>query len=109
MLLVSAMHILLQIKFNDVQILAAEEMLNLFYELLPHLYGMKSCTLNAHTLIHFTKYVKWWGPLWTHSLFGLETMNGHITSVLHAEYRVSEQLSFSVDVCNTLGSLAHAD
>ena len=107
MLLVSAMHILLQIKLNDVQILAAEEMLNLFYELLPHLYGTKSCTLNAHSLIHLTKYVKRWGPLWTHSLFGFENMNGHITSMLHSKYRVSEQLSFSVDVCNTLGSLAN--
>ena len=98
------MHILLQIKLNDVQILAAEEMLNLFYLLLPHLYGTKSCTLNAHSLIHLTKYVKWWGPLWTHSLFGFETMNGY-----HHQYaaRVSEQLPFSVYVCNTLGTLAN--
>ena len=107
MLLVSAMHIFLQIKLNDVQILAAEEMPNIFYELLPHLYGTKSCTVNAHSLIHLTKYVKRCGPLLTHSLFGFETMNGHITSMLHSKYRVSEQLSFSVDVCNTLGSLAN--
>ena len=107
LLLVSTMHILLQVKLNDVQILAAEEMLNIFYQLLPHLYGTKSCTLNAHSLIHLTKYVRKWGPLWTRSLFAFENMNGHITSMLHSKYRVAEQLSFSVDVCNTLGFLAN--
>ena len=34
-------------------------------------------------------------------------MNGHIISMLHSKYRVAEQLSFSVDVCNTLGFLAN--
>ena len=34
-------------------------------------------------------------------------MNGHITSMLHSKYTVAEQLSFSCDVCNTLGFLAN--
>jgi hypothetical protein len=74
--------------------------------MLPELYGDKSCTLNAHLLVHLTTYVKLWGPLWTHSLFGFESMNGHITSMLHSKRKVAEQLTFSIDVCHVLGSLA---
>ena len=62
-LLVCAMHILLQSQLSEIQIQAAEEMLVTFYELLPKLYGDKNCTLNAHLLIHLTKYVRLWGHL----------------------------------------------
>ena len=86
-LLVCAMHILLQSQLSEVQIRAAEEMLATFYDLLPELYGDKNCTLNAHLLIHLTKYVRLWGPLWTHSAFGFESMNGYITSMIHSKHK----------------------
>lgn len=105
-LLVCAMHILLQSKLSEVQIKAAEVMLNDFYRLLPELYGDQSCTLNAHCLTHLVAYVRLWGPLWTHSLFSFESMNGHITSMIHSKRKVAEQLLFSIDVCQTIGSLA---
>ena len=104
-LLVCAMHILLQSQITEVQIQAAEEMLLSFHELIPELYGKKHCTLNAHLLIHLTKYVRLWGPLWTHSAFGFESMNGHITSMIHSKHKIADQLVFSIDVANTLGSL----
>lgn len=105
-LLVCAIHILLQTKVNEIQIQAAEKMLGDFYAMLPELYGPKSCTLNAHCLTHLTTYVRLWGPLWTQSLFGFESMNGHLTSMIHSTRKVAEQLSFSIDVCHVLGSLA---
>lgn len=105
-LLVCAMHILLQSELTEIKIEAAEQMLKDYYILLPELYGLKSCTLNAHCLTHLTTFVRLWGPLWTHSLFGFESMNGHITSMVHSKYKVAEQLSFSVDVCHTIGELA---
>ena len=74
--------------------------------MLPNLYGIRSCTLNAHSLIHLGMYVRLWGPLWTHSLFGYESLNGHLTSMIHSRYKVAEQLSFSLDVIQTIGSLA---
>jgi len=83
-LLVSAIHILLQEKVITEQVDAAEVMLQDFYQLLPELYGETSCTLNAHSLTHLAMFVKLWGPLWTHSLFGYENMNGHITSLIHS-------------------------
>ena len=42
-----------------------------------------------------------WGPLWTHSLFGIESYNGHMTSLIHSKYRIAEQLSFSIKVSET--------
>lgn len=74
--------------------------------MLPELYGDSSCTLNAHSLIHLTTYVRSWGPLWTHSLFGFESFNGHVTNMIHSKYKVAEQLSFSLDVIQAIGSLA---
>ena len=88
------------------QVTAAEEMLKDYYELLPELYGMKSCTLNAHSLTHLAAYVRLWGPLWTHSAFGFESMNGHLTSMIHSKYRIADQVLFAIDVSNTLGMLS---
>ena len=91
---------------TNAQVLVAERMLQDYYIMLPELYGPKCCTLNAHLLTHLTSYVRRWGPLWTHSLFGFESMNGHLTSMIHSTRKVGEQLSFSIDVCHVLGSLA---
>lgn len=104
-LLVCSMHILLQVKLTEVQIQAAEEMLLAFYELLPELYGNTSCTLNAHLLIHLTKYVRLWGPLWTHSAFGFESLNGKITGMIHSKHKIADQLCYSIEVSNTLALL----
>ena len=81
-------------------------MLKDFYSMLPELYGTNSCTFNAHSLTHLTMYVRLWGPLWTHSLFGFESFNGHLSSMIHSKYRVAEQVSFSIDVFQTIGNLA---
>ncbi len=105
-LLVCGVHILLQTEIAEMQIVAAEELLKDFYSMLPSLYGTNSCTLNAHSLIHLGMFVRLWGPLWTHSLFGFESFNGHLTSMIHSRYKVAEQLSFSLAVTQTIGNLA---
>lgn len=105
-LLVCSLHILLQATVKEDQIRAAEQMLDDFYVLLPELYGDTSCTLNAHLLTNLTMYVQLWGPLWTHSLFGFENYNGHITSMIHSKHKVAEQLSFSLDTYQVVGNLA---
>lgn len=101
-LLVCAMHILLQTKLTRNKIQAAEEMLADFHELLPELYGDRSCTVNAHSLTHLAHYVRLWGPLWDHSAFAFESMNGYITSMVHSKYMIADQLVFSIDICQTL-------
>ena len=97
-LLVCSMHLLLQKELSVIQCHAAEEMLQDFYNFLPELYGLSSCTMNAHSLIHLPYFVQQWGPLWTHSAFSFESMNGTLTNMIHSTRKIAEQLSFSLDV-----------
>lgn len=101
-LLVCAMHILLQNEISAAQIDAADEMLHDFCLLLPELYGETRCTHNAHLLTHLAKYVRLWGPLWTHSAFGFESMNGQLKNLFHSKSQIFHQLMFNVDVRQTL-------
>ena len=101
-LLVCAMHLLLSDQITLNQIDAAEQMLIDFHSLLPELYGEASCTANAHLLTHLTKYVRLWGPLWTHSAFGFESKNGHLKNLFHGKADIIQQLLFNVDVSHTL-------
>ena len=57
-------------------------MLSTFYSLLPSLYPRELCTMNVHCLIHLSKIVRNWGPLWAYSCFGFESMNGHLTRLV---------------------------
>lgn len=38
--------------------------------------GERFCTLNIHQLLHFADAVHYLGPLWVHSTFPFEDMNG---------------------------------
>ena len=71
--------------------------------MLPNLCRTNKCTLNSHYFTHLSKFVRLWGPLWTHSLFGYESFDGQ--SCLGC--RVAEQLAFALDMCHTIGSLAN--
>ena len=51
-------------------------------------------------------FVRLWGPLWTHSAFRFESMNGHITGMIHSRYNIAKQLLFSIDVATTMSVLA---
>lgn len=95
-LLVSAIHILLSdtVQINDVEI--AQKQLNLFYCLVPELYGQELCTANMHILIHLTDSVHNWGPLWSYSCFGYESMNGYIRSNCHGARYVLPQLVHNI-------------
>ncbi len=101
-LLVCAMHILLNDQIANASIDAAEQMLCDFHLLLGELYGTQSYTANAHLLLHVTKYVRLWGPLWTHSAFGFENKNGQLKHLFHGKSDITHQILFNVDVSYTL-------
>lgn len=101
-LLVCSLHILLGDRIEPSQIDAAEQMLVDFYKLLPELYGENSCTHNAHLLFHLTKFVRLWGPLWTHSTFDFEHKHGQLKHLFHGKNQIIHQLLFNVDVSITL-------
>lgn len=101
-LFVGAIHILLQDSLTAKKICAAEQMITDFFNLLPELYGNRSCTANAHSLNHLCKFVRLWGPMWTHSAFGFESKNGHLKNMFHAKSSVLDQLMFAADFSLTL-------
>ena len=71
--------------------------------MLPELYGINSCTLNAHCLTHLTSFVLVGG---LQSLFGFESTNGHLVSMVNSKRKLAEQLFFSIDVAHTIGMLS---
>ena len=74
-----------------------------FYELIPELYGELYCTHNAHLLIIILcKFVRLWGSLWTHSLFGFESKNGHVKHLFHSNANIHHQILHNVDVSLTM-------
>lgn len=101
-LLVFATHLLLSKNLPRVNIQVAEDSLRIFYKLIPDLCGDAACTANVHSLIYVTKFVKLWGPLWTHSLFGFENMNGHVRRLFHGSRQVLDQLVFYVTAGQSL-------
>lgn len=105
-LLVCSMHLLLQKQVTPIMCNAAEEMLQDFYKLVPELYGISMCTMNVHSLIHLPYFVRLWGPLWTQSAFCFESMNGNLTGIVHSTRKIAEQLSFSLDINQSLHQLS---
>ena len=95
-LFVSAMHILLSdmISLEDIEL--AHNLLSVFYELATQLYPVEICTMNLHMVIHFSKLVRLWGPLWCYSCFGFESMNGHLRKNCHGTRLVLTQLIHNV-------------
>ena len=62
--------------------------------LIPKLYDNRLCTANVHSLIHLVKFVKLWGPLWTHSTFSFENANGVLKRQIHGTRNILLQTVF---------------
>ena len=50
-------------------------------------------TMNIHQLKHITFHVRNWGPLWSFSCFGFESINGDIKKLFHGTREMSQQVS----------------
>lgn len=88
-LLVSAMHILLGDSIPSDDVDKAHQQLQIF---VSQLYYPKMCGTNIHNLIHISQFVFNWGLLWSYSLFGYESMNGHLRKNCHGTGYVLPQL-----------------
>ena len=54
--------------------------------------GVQNCTMNVHLVSHLTHYVKLYGPLWTHSCFAFESLNGYLMQLKHGTQHVVTQV-----------------
>ena len=106
-LLVCAIHILLKDSISVSELDAAEIMINDFCIMFEQLYGQIQCTNNLHLLTHFPKYVRLWGPLWTHSAFSLEHKNGSLKRLFHGNNDISHQILFNLNGQSTLQSFMY--
>ncbi|CAH1242572.1 Hypp6846 [Branchiostoma lanceolatum] len=75
-LLVSAIWILSGDDITAADLTTAGLRLDAFCKSFEELYGERRQTMNIHKLRHLKMYVELYGPLWTTSLFGFESMNG---------------------------------
>ena len=48
--------------------------------------------MNVHCLLHLVHYVRLYGPLWTHSCFPFESLNGKILKMQHGTHHVALQV-----------------
>ena len=54
--------------------------------------GLKYCKINVHLLSHLPRYVKLFGPLWTHSAFGFEDSIRHLVKKAHGTHDIANQV-----------------
>ena len=48
--------------------------------------------MNVHLVSHRTHYVRLYGPLWTHSCFVFESLNGYLMQLKHGTQHVVTQV-----------------
>ena len=49
-------------------------------------------TINVHTLLHLVEDVRSLGPLWCHSCFAFENMNGVLKELFHGSQQINKQV-----------------
>ena len=76
-------------------------------DLIPQLYGENYCSHNSHLLTLLCRFVRLWGPLWTHSFFGYESKNGHIKHLFHGNDDIHHQILHNVDAILTMQLMRH--
>ena len=81
------MHILLESDISSDQLALADQLLQ-SYQHMSDLYGDESCKMNIHYVVHLSSFVRMWGPLWIHSCFGFENMNGHLKKMFHGTRQI---------------------
>ena len=82
-LLSNSVFILLEANIQRRRVYHAQQMLELFLFVLDiqRLYGERYPTFNVHSLLHPTSKVQDLGPLWAHSWFFFEDLNGDLRTL----------------------------
>ena len=65
-------------------------------KLLTIISGVRKQTMNVHLLKHVTQFTRLYGPLFSHSAFGFESMNSYIKNLVHGTGHVNSQASIHI-------------
>lgn len=96
--LVEALYILLQSKITMDELNHADILLHEFVVGTEELYSQFAMTFNVHLLLHLSKSVLDWGPLFAHSAFGFESGNCQLLKSVHAAKGVHHQICRSINL-----------
>lgn len=105
-LLVEGISILLGSELNTELISHAHDALVYFVGGVQSLYGKQHMTFNVHSLLHLSKSVVQWGPLWAHSAFMFESFNGYLLKQIKSSQAVPQQICKRVAVSRAFPRLA---
>ncbi|XP_035675598.1 uncharacterized protein LOC118415252 isoform X1 [Branchiostoma floridae] len=97
-LFVTAIHILLQQSITTDDLDKAEDLLLQFVAQFEVLYGVKEVVCNVHSLVHYADNVRELGPLWAHSCFYFEDLNGQLRHLVHGTNGIVDQLMRAVSI-----------
>ena len=90
------------------QIAHAERLLLHFCVKFPKLYSERYQTANLHSLLHMAEDVRNLGPLWTHSTFPFESLNGELLKLFHGTQNIVFQIVSAVNINRALPTLSKA-
>ena len=91
-LFVEALFILSQSEIQNVELDRADELLHQFVAGTEKLYTKVAMTFNVHLLLHLSKSVYNWGPLWAISAFAFKAGNGQLLKGIHSPKGIHHQV-----------------
>lgn len=106
-LLVQALNILLKTKISKTEIDVAERLLLRFSQQWDQLYPVRRMTLNLHQLVHLADDVRKLGPLYGHSCFFFEELNGFLMKQISGTQHIDNQITTSLCFYQKLPELRH--
>ncbi|CAL1295766.1 unnamed protein product [Larinioides sclopetarius] len=92
-LLSSAIYNLLQNYISKCDVDTSNLFLHQFVIKFEELYGKKHMNFNVHLLLHLSKCVSVWGPLWLFSAFTFESGNGYLVKLVKGTKGASQQIA----------------
>ena len=98
MLLVEAIHTLLKSSITSSQLDKAEKLLQHYCFKLQHYYSERCMTANVHNLLHLSKTVKEFGPLYAYSCFPFKEANGSLLSYIKGTQYIDTQILETVSI-----------
>ena len=98
LLLVNAIFTLSSHSISPHALKTASTGLKMFCYKIREYYGARYETFNVHSLLHLAKKVEDLGPLWSHSCFYFESLNGDLRHLFHGTQHVESQVMNAVCV-----------
>ena len=107
MLLVEAIYLLLQDSIAPADISKAEKLIQHYCFKASSYYSERFMTANVHHLLHLSKVVQRYGPLYNYSCFTYENLNGCLLDCIKGTQHVDQQIVEKICIKQSLPYIAH--